>query len=87
MNLRELFAILWYTELTYNKELQYFGVSLYVKIVTSLWRHNNKFTSFTKTFLNPYTWKFLKIHSMPNPRRNHKEKFCELDYFETELTT
>ena len=55
MNLRELFAILWYTELTYNKELQYFGVSLYVKIVTSLWRHNNKFTSYSKTFLNPYT--------------------------------
>ena len=24
----------------------------------------------------------LKIHSIPNPNRNHKENICELDYFE-----
>ena len=74
--------MLWYTESTCDKKLQYFGDSLYVKIVTSLWCHNNKFRRYTKTFLNICTWKFLKIHSIPNPHRNHKEKFCELEYFE-----
>ena len=70
-----------YTESTCYKKLQYFGVSLNVKFVTPLWRHNNKFTRFTKTFLNTYTWKFLKLHSIPNLHRNYKEKFCELEYF------
>ena len=74
--------MLWYAESTCDKKLQYFGVSLYIKIVTSLWRHNNKFTRYTKTFLNTYKSKCLKIHSIPNSHRNHKEKFCELDYFE-----
>ena len=46
----------------------------------SFWCHSNKFARYTKTFLN--TWKLLKIHSIPNPHRNHKEKFSELDYFQ-----
>ena len=36
MYLRELFGILWYTEPTCNKRLQYCSVSLGVKIVTLL---------------------------------------------------
>ena len=81
MYLRELFGIIWYIESTCNKKLQYFWVSLYFKVVKPLWRHNHKFTRYTKTFLNPCTWQFLKIHSIPNPYQNHKEKFCEPDYF------
>ena len=36
--------------------------TLYVNIMASLWLHNSKFTSYTKTFLNPYTWQFLKTY-------------------------
>ena len=81
--LKELFAKFWHSESNSDKKLHYFGVSLNVKIVTSLSCHNNKFTRYTKFFfLNTYTWTFLKIHSIPNPPRNHKETFFELDYIE-----
>ena len=75
-------ATFWYIESTCNKKLQYFGVSLYVTIVTSLWRHNNNnFTRYTKTFLNPLHMKFL-IYIASQTHIETTTKFCELDYFE-----
>ena len=44
--------------------------------------YNSKFTRYTKTFLNPYTWQFLKIYSICNYHQNHTEEFCQPHYFE-----
>ena len=52
---------------------------VYVNVLTSLWRYNNKFTRCTKTLLNLYTWQFLKICTIPNPHINHLKIF--LNYF------
>ena len=56
--------------------------TLYVNIMASLWLHNSKFTSCTKTFLNPYTWQFLKTYRIPKPHRNYTEELCQPGYFE-----
>ena len=78
--LRELFGIFCWTESTWNKKLQHFCVSLYVKIMASLLLCNDKFTRCTKTFLNPYT--VFKNTKHSKPHRNLMEEFCQRDYLE-----
>ena len=63
-----------------KKKLQHFCVSLYVKIMVSLWLIRVSSRGAPKLF-----WiltEFLKIYSIPNPHRNQREKFCQPDYFE-----
>ena len=82
MYLRELFGILWYTESTCSKKLQYCCVSLCVKIMRLFVVIIIISQGTQKLLLNPYTWQILKIYSIPNPHRNHKEQFSEPGYFE-----